>query len=162
MGSEMCIRDRYLARPASQAGWSPQLGLQRNRFLPRACFPAGNDGILPRFTLILFAVLSVVFHAPKPPATVHPKCRVPMEYMHTDDELVYPLNVRQSFPLQHLRFMHAVPGRKCLKFDMFLRCVPCVGIVDSDATHSFVSREFARSTAEVLPGCHRQRCWPMV
>ena len=65
-----------------------------------------------------------------------------MEYMHTDDELVYPLNVRQSFPLSHLRFMHAVPGCKSLKFGMFLRCVPCVGIVDSGATHSFVSREF--------------------
>jgi hypothetical protein len=63
--------------------------------------------------------------------------------MYEDDELVYPLNtVRQNFPIPHLRFLHAVPGRKSLRFELFLRSVSCVGIVDSGATHSFVSREF--------------------
>jgi hypothetical protein len=66
-----------------------------------------------------------------------------LDYLHHDDELIYSLNtVRQSFPIPQLRFLHAVPGEKSLTFELLLRSVPCVGILDSGATHSFVSRDF--------------------
>jgi hypothetical protein len=68
-----------------------------------------------------------------------------MEYMHEDDKFVYTLKaVRPSFPLPQLRFFHAVLGCESLKFKLFLRSIPCVAILDSVATHSFVSRDFCR------------------
>jgi hypothetical protein len=92
--------------------------------------------------------MSVVFYASKPPATVHPRSWAPLEHMHDDDEYVYPLNtVRKSFPIPRLRFLHAVPGEKPLRFEMFLRNIPCVVLVDSGATHSFVSRRFCHKHA---------------
>jgi Retroviral aspartyl protease len=89
--------------------------------------------------------MSVVFHAPKPPATVFPKAWAPLEHMCENDELVYPIRtVRQTseFALPALRFLRSVPGRKSLRFEFLLRSVFCVGIVDSGATHSFITKRF--------------------
>jgi hypothetical protein len=70
-----------------------------------------------------------------------------MDYMHEDDELVYPLpHVRKAImPLPNLSFLHAVPGVKSLKFEMLLRGAFCVCLADTGATHSFVSVRFCRA-----------------
>jgi Retroviral aspartyl protease len=89
--------------------------------------------------------MSIVFHAPKPPATVYPAAWAPLEHMHEDDELVYPFNTvrkRPEFRLPELKFLHAVPGRKSLRFELLLRSVFCIGILDSGATHSFITKRF--------------------
>jgi hypothetical protein len=88
--------------------------------------------------------MSIVFHAPKPPTTIHPKSWAPLEHIVEDDELVYPVpNVRKGLsPIPNLRFLHAVPGKKSLRFEALLRSVFCVALADSGATHSFVSQNF--------------------
>ena len=88
--------------------------------------------------------MSTVFYAPKPPKTVHPHTWAPVDFMH-DDELVYPMNsVRQAHQpaVPCLRFLHSVPGKKSLSFELLLRGVFCIGVVDSGATHSFVTKTF--------------------
>jgi hypothetical protein len=89
--------------------------------------------------------MSIVFHAPKPPATVYPASWAPLEHMHEDDELVYPINSvrkRPVYQLPDLKFFHAVPGEKTLRFELLVRSVFCIGLVDSGATHSFITKRF--------------------
>jgi len=88
--------------------------------------------------------MATVFHAPKPPATLHPRSWAPLDHLHEDDELVYP--VRTGSPVPTLRFLHSL-GRKSLKFEMLVRSVYCVCMTDSGATHSFMSLRFAKANS---------------
>jgi hypothetical protein len=94
--------------------------------------------------------MSIVFHASKPPATIFPTTWAPLEHLCEDDELVYPIRtVRQTpkFSLPALRGVNWTPGRKSLHFELLLRSVFGVGLLDSGATHSFVTKSFCKQNS---------------
>ena len=75
----------------------------------------------------------IVFKSNKLPATEHPQEFGAMDHLARDDELVHApkLNVSQ------------VPGCRALTYEMLLQHVYAKCLVDSGATHSFVSLDFA-------------------
>lgn len=76
----------------------------------------------------------VVFKSTKPEPTEHPVEFVPMEYMARDDELVY---------VPELSFSD-VSGRKPLSFEGYLKGVYGMFMLESGASHSYMSLDLAQ------------------
>ena len=93
-------------------------------------------------------VATKVFESTRQAPTKHPKEWAPLEATQCDDELVYPTVV--PAPALHdadvpaLQFSRKLGGRKSLTFESLL--IGCYGeaLLDSGASHSFVSVDFCK------------------
>lgn len=87
---------------------------------------------------VLEGELRKVFEAKRPPPTSHPTGFAPLEHSRCDDELVYSASPAPF----NLNVTRKLGGRKSLMFESLLCGSFCEALVDSGASHSFVSLHF--------------------
>ena len=87
-----------------------------------------------RVTRYLLITKRLYFVSNKPVDTAHPKEFVPMEHLGVDDELVYVPELRYS-----------ANGRASLSFEGLLQNVYSLFLLDSGASHSYMSLDFAQA-----------------
>ena len=86
-----------------------------------------------------------VFESKKPSPTKNPKEWAPLENTQCDDELVYSTTapVHPVAPtVPNLHVSQKLGGRKSLMFESLLVGCYCEALIDSGASHSFVSVDF--------------------
>jgi hypothetical protein len=121
----------------------------------RYCSAVHDDAMkIPEGSVVEGSVVSPVqvFQSKRPPPTRHPKEFAPLEHAQCDDELVYPIPVpvleesvnptTSAVPVLHVT--RKLGGRKSLMFESLVVGCFCEALVDSGASHSFVSVEFMR------------------
>lgn len=84
----------------------------------------------------------VVFRVRRAAPVEHARDFAPLESVARDDELVYPVPVSTPTVLSLI-----LSGKQSLSFELFVSNVFCCGLLDSGASHSFLSEQFVRENS---------------